>query len=46
MKKFLSILLTLAMCFSLICISNAEGEMNIVVDEVELEFGETEAVVE
>ncbi|MBQ2941319.1 MAG: InlB B-repeat-containing protein [Clostridia bacterium] len=46
MRKFLSILLVLAMCFSLICVSNAEGEMNIVVGKTELEYGAEEAVVE
>ena len=46
MKKILSILLTIAMCFSLICVSNAEGEMNIVVSKEVVDYGAEEAVVE
>ncbi|MBQ2942390.1 MAG: InlB B-repeat-containing protein [Clostridia bacterium] len=46
MKKILSILLTIAMCFSLICTVGAEGEMNIIVSNAEVDYGATEATVE
>ena len=38
MKKIISIILTVAMFFSLICISGAEGAMDIVADKVEVDY--------
>jgi len=46
MKKFLSVILSLLICFSSMSIvALAESSMDIIVDEVEVQYGATEATV-